>query len=695
MELDLQIGTHAKCRPQKERAAAVKKAAELWQSGDKKEAVKIMSGIFNEAAPNPEWFLPYAKELGGEYRDLVSKLYLLHISEEDEDYQWSYEWNLVEFEDSCGGGFAGRFADRLIGDEWEELRELFYDKCPECMFRGDADEPYSLKLRSVQCIECIPADTADLHELARPSEDYGSALDGYSLFEGHALVKDDPGAKPNYPPEIKTILKKLKARKLKYFPNVIFPLTAGKSLLDTCSQMRDLLQLLDHGWHFESISRYISNHPELFPDIMEKRLEMLQGHDDDEDDEDEEPEMDFEEEICELTGAGTEKSCGHPADSAKKPIPASGTGLPELDHKRIAGDEARGIEFSPNKRILVKYPEKLRSAEYEIPRGVFAVKENAFRGCKHLKRVTIPEGVMSIGNSAFWSCENLAAVAIPESVIHIGDYVFWNCKNLTEATIPAGVTEIGDSLFNGCSSLKKTAIPPGVTKIGHGAFWDCRHLTGVTIPEGITAIEHHTFCACCNLSGVTLPSSVARIGEWAFHGCGKLTEITIPEGVAAIEEGTFGDCSNLKKAGIPSGVTKIGNSAFSSCENLTEAAIPAGVTEIGKDAFFCCEKLTEAVIPAGVAEIGGRAFFRCRSLAKLVISEGVRIIGDEAFAGCKSLTGAVIPEGVLIIGDGAFKACAELKQVVIPPSVVSIGTDAFAGCPCEAELKKKYPHLFS
>ena len=158
------------------------------------------------------------------------------------------------------------------------------------MFMGDAEEPFSLKLRSTSCIECIPADGSDLHELAKPSESYNEAMDGYSYFEGYALVKEDPAAKPKYPAKIREILKKIKGRKLKYFPNVIFPLTDGENILDTLSQMQDLLLLLDHGYHFESISRYITDHPELFPEIIEKRINMFDDDDefDDEFDDDNE-----------------------------------------------------------------------------------------------------------------------------------------------------------------------------------------------------------------------------------------------------------------------------------------------------------------------------------------------------------------------------------------------------------------------
>ena len=45
--------------------------------------------------------------------------------------------------------------------------------------------------------------------------------------------------------------------------------------MDTCDQMLDLLKLLDHGYHFQSMSEYMSEHPEFFPKQTKKRWDML------------------------------------------------------------------------------------------------------------------------------------------------------------------------------------------------------------------------------------------------------------------------------------------------------------------------------------------------------------------------------------------------------------------------------------
>ena len=99
MKLGLHIGVPGKKRAGKALAAAAEEAAGFWRAGKKEEAVAILNDIFDAGVPSAERLAPYAKEFGAEYRDLVSKLYLLHFDPEDEEW----EWGLVEFNFKKGG----------------------------------------------------------------------------------------------------------------------------------------------------------------------------------------------------------------------------------------------------------------------------------------------------------------------------------------------------------------------------------------------------------------------------------------------------------------------------------------------------------------------------------------------------------------------------------------------------------------
>ena len=663
MEMDLHIAAMQPGRTPKQLAATVKKAAGAWRSGAVPEAAELLNGVFNESVPDPAWFLPPVKELGGEFRDLVSKLYLLHAGDKDDEYIEA----LLEFEEVCGGGLVGGIGSGLVGSRWEEVRELFYEKCPECMFMGGAETPYSLKLRSEGCIECIPEDPADLHELSSPADDYAHAMDGYSFYEGYALVRDDPGAKQTEcPPEIRAILRKIRARKLKYFPNVIFPLVEGEDLLDSCRQMLDLLKLLDYGYRFESISRYVTDHPELFPAILKKRLQMLQSAEDDEPADEDDDELEFS--LDDLKDSGDDETAETAAGEAP---PVENALPPEPDAARLAEDRARGIEFGADGRTLEKYPSTLTAAEYEIPRGVTRIREEAFAGCKRLRKVVIPEGVTAIGRFAFKGCEKLETAALPASLFWIGPGAFSDCRILTEAAIPEGVVEIGDYTFSGCRKLTKPTLPGSVRTIGSGAFEHCDSLASVKLPESVVDIGDHAFSECGKLTEITIPPGVGTIRKWTFHGCEKLKSVKLPEGVEAIGEWAFAECRSLTSVELPSSLAAIGEHAFGDCGKLRKVTIPEGVAEIGKDAFSMCESLTSVELPSSVTVIRYRTFDLCAKLDKVTIPDGVEVIESEAFGHCKKLTAAELPASVRFVESRAF-----------------------VNCPCEAELKKKRPELF-
>ena len=134
--------------------------------------------------------------------------------------------------------------------------------------------------------------------------------------------------------------------------------------------------------------------------------------------------------------------------------------------------------------------------DMNIPYGVTAIRDYAFKGFCGLTSVTIPSSVTSIGRESFEGCGGILSVEIPASVSSIGYNAFagtsWfdNFKGLmylgpiaykykgnmpenTEIVIRDGTTEIAQNAFQGCTGLTSITIPASVTSIGYNAFQGC------------------------------------------------------------------------------------------------------------------------------------------------------------------------------------------------------------------------------
>lgn len=115
-----------------------------------------------------------------------------------------------------------------------------------------------------------------------------------------------------------------------------------------------------------------------------------------------------------------------------------------------------GVEYTPDKRILLKAPQNLKS--YYIPDGVATILDLAFAGVTSLEYIKIPEGVCSIGKSAFQGCSSLKEIIVPKSVIQIGEHAFRGCTQLEDAVFLYRNISLNDGLFEDCPALKKERI---------------------------------------------------------------------------------------------------------------------------------------------------------------------------------------------------------------------------------------------
>ena len=101
------------------------------------------------------------------------------------------------------------------------------------------------------------------------------------------------------------------------------------------------------------------------------------------------------------------------------------------------------VVFSIDKKELVRYSPEKTDESYVIPEHVATIRDGAFQGSEHLKRVTISKNIHHIGSRAFSDSSNLAEIVWDTPEATGGSYVFENCPKLK-----AVITDDAQKLLN-------------------------------------------------------------------------------------------------------------------------------------------------------------------------------------------------------------------------------------------------------
>lgn len=235
-----------------------------------------------------------------------------------------------------------------------------------------------------------------------------------------------------------------------------------------------------------------------------------------------------------------EYSASHPRKaSLPKPVQIKtkkGDLTPE-QKKRLANDEAAGIEFSENKKILKRYTSCLGEKEdwikngYAVPDFVTAIAAGAFSEIEGLQvtKIILPEGLTKIGPRAFEYVQ-IENVTFPSTLKTIGKEAFCFSK-LKELHLQEGIVKIEEDAFSACTNLKSVILPDSLTELGNSVFSNCSNLTEVRLPANLMVIPFQTFARCSNLESIVIPDGVQKIEFYAFAECPKLRHVEVPTGI--------------------------------------------------------------------------------------------------------------------------------------------------------------------
>lgn len=198
------------------------------------------------------------------------------------------------------------------------------------------------------------------------------------------------------------------------------------------------------------------------------------------------------------------------------------------------GDRAfdcRLVDSTPYK----DYVGKPNFVSIKIPKTITRIGAYAFRWCGDMYTNSGLVNVIFdsesqlklIDHDAFANCHAIREFELPREVETIGENAFYDDWCIKKFTFQEGsrLKSIGGNAFHCNSSLQSLTLPSSVTNIGHHAFHQCSSLDEFVIPDGVESIERGVFAECSKLKTVTVPNSVKKIVQKAFLKCSSLENV--------------------------------------------------------------------------------------------------------------------------------------------------------------------------
>lgn len=162
--------------------------------------------------------------------------------------------------------------------------------------------------------------------------------------------------------------------------------------------------------------------------------------------------------------------------NGKKTEDIAALGLPKKGATAV--DAKTGLQYKVTKSAVsggtveISKPTNKKMTSVKVPDAVMidgvtykvtSIANNAFSGCKKLKKVTIGKNVTTIGKNAFRKCTNLKTVTIHSKVLKkIGANAFFGDKKLTKITLKTTLLtkkSVGKNVLKGTSKKLVIKVP--------------------------------------------------------------------------------------------------------------------------------------------------------------------------------------------------------------------------------------------
>ena len=332
---------------------------------------------------------------------------------------------------------------------------------------------------------------------------------------------------------------------------------------------------------------------------------------------------------------------------------------------------------------------------------------------KNIKKVVIKKGVTAIADFAFKGCKKLKEIILPSTLKKIGAYAFEDCP-IKNITIPKSVKSIEPGAFAG-SSIKSITIPKTVKKLGEGVFGNCKKLESITMPGNIGAIKYE------------IPDYEYQPKSFVGDSCKSLKKIKFTTAL---------DINILKRVGKSGGFEVLANDPkYKSVNGLlyskdgkTLLRIPLGRKRVvisdkcttvtagsyGYEMYLADSAMNEIVFPKTVKKVIlddtllGPSYYECNNI-KITLNmdylddDSIKILWQTNKYWRNSLKDELLRKGLaklneenermLMLSDGYLcgyimkegsdvddeSTWEKIDGLVIPDNVKTIGCGAFAG----------------
>lgn len=199
-----------------------------------------------------------------------------------------------------------------------------------------------------------------------------------------------------------------------------------------------------------------------------------------------------------------------------------------------------------------------------LPAKVLEIGEEAFWGCSSLKEINIPYSVKTIAKATFYNCDALSNVTFDVSaesynlgqnyLTSIANNAFYGCRLLKRIKFPNQLENIGEGAF-AMTGLTEINLPKSIRTVGNNAFLNCYNCEKLILNEGLVTIGANAFDGFTKVEMLTIPSTVESIGNSAFRCWYGLTVVKIPKNVVRVGTEIFDMCYYLEKIELDCGST--------------------------------------------------------------------------------------------------------------------------------------------